>query len=130
MEPHVRLNLWYLVLALIGIMYLHDLWLTMRQVESIPYSEFVAQLQQGNVAEVQVGAKHLAGKLKRPLPDGRSQFVTTRVDGDIANLLAKPGVAFSGIEESTWLRDLLGWILPAAIFVALWMFVIRRYAEQ
>jgi cell division protease FtsH len=40
------------------------------------------------------------------------------------------GVAFSGIEESTFLRDLLGWILPAAIFFAIWMFVIRRFADQ
>jgi hypothetical protein len=31
--------------------------------------------------------------------------------------------------ESTWLRDLLSWIVPAIFFIAIWMFVIRRVGQ-
>src|SRR5512141_1279725 len=130
MEPHVRLNLWYFVLALVGVMYLHELWVTVQQVEPMPYSQFLAELQHGNVAEVAIGPRQLSGKLTHPLSNGRVQFVTTRVDGDIVKQLEPYGVTFSGVEESTFLRDVAGWVLPAAIFFGIWMFVIRRFADQ
>ena len=130
MEPHVRLNLWYFVLALVGVMYLHDLWVAVNQVEAMPYSQFLVELQHGNVAEVSIGTKQLSGKLAHPLPNGHAQFVTTRVDDDVVKQLEPYNVKFTAVEENTFLRDLAGWVLPAAIFFAIWMFVIRRFADQ
>ena len=41
----------------------------------------------------------------------------------------KHGVVYTGVIESTWLSDLLSWIIPGIFFVAIWMFVIRRMGE-
>jgi cell division protease FtsH len=53
-------------------------------------------------------------------------FATTRVDPSFANDLQKYNVVVNGHVESTLLSDLLSWILPTALFIGIWMFVIRR----
>jgi len=65
----------------------------------------------------------LEGKLKKPLPDGRELFVTTRVDPQLADRLSQSDVKFTGVIESTWLRDLLSWVLPVLFFFAIWQFL-------
>ena len=57
------------------------------------------------------------------------QFVTTRVTPDLATVLDKHHVTYSGEIPSTWLTDILSWVLPAVIFFGLWMFVIRRFGQ-
>ena len=37
---------------------------------------------------------------------------------------------FSGAIESNFLRDLLSWVLPIALFFGVWMFMYRRFASQ
>jgi cell division protease FtsH len=54
------------------------------------------------------------------------RFITTRVEPDLARNLQQHGVVVTGEIESTFLRDLLSWIVPVALFVGVWMFVIRR----
>jgi cell division protease FtsH len=34
------------------------------------------------------------------------------------------------VVESTWLRDVLSWILPAVAFFGVWFFLFRRFAEK
>ena len=67
--------------------------------------------------------------LKEAQPDGVKDFVTTRVDPELAQSLDKHGVVYTGAIESTWLRDLLSWIVPAIFFVGIWMFAIRRMGQ-
>ena len=37
---------------------------------------------------------------------------------------------FTGVVQSTWLKDLLGWVIPAIVFFGIWMFLMRRFAEK
>ncbi len=37
---------------------------------------------------------------------------------------------YTRVVESTWLRDLLSWVVPALVFFALWFFVVRRVLER
>ena len=53
-------------------------------------------------------------------------FITTRVTPDLARDLAEHGVVVTGQIESTFLRDLLSWIIPMVLFVGLWLFILRR----
>ena len=48
----------------------------------------------------------------------------------LAQDLAQYDVKFTGIVESTFLRDLLGWVVPAVVFVGIWIFVMRRFADK
>jgi len=68
--------------------------------------------------------------LTEPIPDGRTRYVTTRVEPELAGKLAAHGVTVTGVVESTWLRDLLAWIVPVLFFFVVWMFVFRRIAER
>ena len=123
-------NLWYLVFALMGVLLLRDLWVAGSQVQTIPYSEFQAKLREGQVREIAISSNLIQGSYKTPQADGRTRFVTTRVEPELARDLAQHDVQFSGQIESTWLREVLSWVLPAFVFFLVWMFVARRIAQQ
>jgi len=125
-ERKHKIHLWYVFVALWGILLLHDLLATFRQVDQIPYSQFLTYLQQGKVEEVSVTSTHIRGTLKEPHEGVPKRFITVRVEPELADKLAGTGVKFSGYVESTWMRDLLAWALPALLFLGIWMFVIRR----
>jgi cell division protease FtsH len=120
----------YAVIALFAIMLFQHYWLAERPVKTLLYSEFEQLLKDKQIAEVYVRQDSLEGKLKTPLPDGRELFVTTRVDPQLADRLGQSEVKFTGVIESTWLRDLLSWVLPVLFFFVLWRFVFRRLAEK
>ena len=89
-----RFNILYAVLAVLALLFIQDRVRT-SQVEVLPYSEFQKQLEKKNVDEVTVTNNDISGTLKEPLPSGKKQFTTTRVDKDIAESLDKAGVKFS-----------------------------------
>ena len=130
MERRTQFNLLYLVIAMVGILLLQGVWQQARQVEPLPYSEFQRLLKEGKVQEIAIQKDVIHGKLRQPTPDGRTQFVTVRVDSELARDLDQYGVKFTGVIESTWLRDLLSWIIPAVVFFGIWLFLMRRIAEK
>jgi cell division protease FtsH len=78
-----------------------------------------------------VVAQHtLRGTLRQPLPDGRTQFVTTRVEPALIAQLAPYDVKITGVVESTLLRDMLGWIVPTLLLVGIWMFALKRLQSK
>ena len=95
------------------------------QVAQIPYSQFETYLNDGKIAKVAVSDRYIEGKFKQPI-DGKPKFITTRVEPDLAKSLGDHGVVVTGQVESTFLRDLLSWILPVLIFVGVWVYVLRR----
>jgi len=129
-KPHWQFNLWYVVFALIALSWARDLWVNGQQVQAIPYSEFVQHLKAGRVASVTVSNTLVEGKLKAPLPDGRSRIVATRVEPSLANELEQYGVRFEGTAENTFLREILSWVVPALMLFALWSWLVRRMAQQ
>jgi cell division protease FtsH len=130
MEKRTQFTVWYVVIAIIGVFWLRDLWVTATQVQPIPYSEFQQQLKEGRIAEIAISDNLVQGTYKQATPDGRKRFVTTRVDPDLAKELGQYDVKFSGVVESHFMRDVLSWVVPALVFFAVWMFFARRLAEQ
>jgi cell division protease FtsH len=58
-------------------------------------------------------------------------FNTIRVDDpDLVRTLQERHVKFTGVIESTFLRDLLSWVVPLALFVGLWWFMFRRMGQS
>jgi cell division protease FtsH len=129
-EKKLQFNLWYALFAVFAIVLLHDVWTAYRTVEPLPYSEFQRLLKEDQVKEITVTQNHIQGELKSPLPDGRSRFVTTRIDPDLAKGLEPFDVKVTGVVESTFLRDLLSWVIPALVFLGIWMLLARRFAEK
>jgi cell division protease FtsH len=99
---------------------------TYSSVETIPYSQFEQLLAQDRIAEVTVGSDTIQGKLKEPLPSGKSAFVTARVDMALADKLAIKGVSVTGIPGAGALQTLLSWIFPVIAFFLIWFWIGRR----
>ena len=130
MQKIPQWNLWYLLLAVLGMLLIQDLAQSWRSTEPLPYSELMVQLEAGNVASVVVYPDRLQGEFTRPLPDGHTHFSTLRVDPDLAQAFAHKGVKVTGGVQSTLFRDLMGWVLPALIFFGIWMFLVRRITDR
>lgn len=109
---------------------LQNYWQAAQTVEPVPYSEFEKALAEGRVAEVLVSDRTVTGRLKSPDARGKTTIVATRVEPDLAERLSKYEVPYARVVESTWLRDLLSWILPAVAFFGVWFFLFRRFAEN
>lgn len=124
-----RLNLFYIFLAIMGLLLLKDLWASFQDVSILPYSEFQRNLAEGNVREVFITSDYLRGEFNQPDKDGGKQFVTVRVNEKLAEELSKHGVRYSQVVENTIFHDILSWILPALIFFALWFFVIKKLSK-
>ena len=76
MDKKTRFNIWYVFIALWGVILLHNLWLQATQIEQIPYSQFQAYLDDDQIEEIRVTHNYIQGTLRRPLEGHPSQFVT------------------------------------------------------
>lgn len=130
MDRKTKINVWYIILALFGIIMLQNFWTQAQHVTTIPYSEFERFLKEGQISEVVVGAQSIQGTLKGESSGQVQHVVANRVDPALADRLDQYGVPFSAARENTFLSTLLSWLLPMALFFGLWMFVVRRFAEK
>ncbi len=129
MDKRTRFHVIYAIIAIFGVLLIQYFVSVTRQIATIPYSQFEQLLQQGKVKSVGISDRYIQGTLKEPLPSGQTQFVTTRVDPDFSAQLQKYGVQYTGEVESTFLRDLLSWILPVLMFVGVWWYLGRRATQ-
>lgn len=129
MDKKQQFNLWYVALAFAGILLVQSWWQTYRTVEPLEYSDYLALLKKGEIAEVSVSQNTIEGKFKTP-QNGKEYFTTTRVDPAIANDLAQYNVKFSGQVSNGFLSTLLSWIVPVLFFFALYMFFFRRIIDK
>ena len=130
MEKKNQWNTGYWIVALLLLLSLQSYWQTAKTVEPVPYSEFEKALAEGRGAEVLVSDRTVTGRLKSPDSRGKTTIVATRVEPDLADRLSKYDVPYARVLESTWLRDVLSWILPAVAFFGVWFFLFRRFAEK
>ncbi|EKM0566545.1 ATP-dependent metallopeptidase FtsH/Yme1/Tma family protein [Escherichia coli] len=130
MEKKNQWNTGYWIVALLLLLSLQSYWQTAKTVEPVPYSEFEKALAEGRVAEVLVSDRTVTGRLKSPDSRGKTTIVATRVEPDLADRLSKYDVPYARVLESTWLRDVLSWILPAVAFFGVWFFLFRLFAEK
>jgi cell division protease FtsH len=129
MDKKTHINVWYFVAAMLAITLFHDWWAQASRVESIPYSEFESDLAAGRIERVVILDQHITGTYRSPIR-GKSEFITARVEPDLAARLGASGVQYAREVHSRWLRDLLSWVVPIMVFFALWMFVVRRMADR
>ncbi len=125
MNPRTQFNIWYWVAAFLVLAAFQYVFTAANQVAQIPYSQFEAYLREGRISEVAVSDRFIQGRFIEPV-DGRPMFVTTRVESDLARQLQEHGVTVTGQIESTFLRDLLSWVVPVLLILGIWIFVIRR----
>jgi len=130
MKTETQYHAWYWIAAMVAVLVIQAVFASYTQIAQIPYSEFQDDLKAGKITEVRVSGNYIQGKFKEPDQNGRTDFITNRVDPETAQELSKYNVKFAGAIESTFLRDLLSWVIPVALFAGVWMFMYRRFANQ
>ncbi|TLY30173.1 MAG: ATP-dependent zinc metalloprotease FtsH [Nitrospirae bacterium] len=136
MDPKQKqFSIWYVFIALWALMLIQIFvtpFLFLKPME-IPYSEFKAAVAEGKVEEVSIGSTVIHGRMKAdpsaPTKEGRL-FDTVRVeDPDLIRDLQAHQVKITGVIESTFLRDLLSWVIPIGLFFAVWLFLLNRMGQ-
>jgi cell division protease FtsH len=122
-----RLGMLYVLAAIVGGSLLLQTWQTHQTVAPIPYSEFEKLLEDGKVKEVVVTDDALRGELTESI-DGKTRFVTNRVDPELAQSLEAHGVEYSKEQQSTLVRGLVSWVLPLLLLLGFWFFLSHRMA--
>src|SRR5467141_786536 len=148
MSQRIQFSLAYLLVAIIVLSFLQSWLLSPRTIE-IPMSKFLELLKADQIEKVAVTEREIRGIAKPgalPAPpsapgdrlrkllgseDEPRVFVTTRIplvdDQQLVNELRTHHVEFAGRIETTFWKDLLfGWVIPLAVMIAIWMFLMRR----
>jgi cell division protease FtsH len=127
-----KFGITYFIIAVLGLMLLHDVWSRVQTVAPLPYSEFQKLLEDKKVEEVVLAGEEIRGRLKDPnkLPDGKTQFVTTRVEPDVADQLNRYGIKYTAQPQNTLLSGILYWVMPLLLFAGVWLFIMRRAAGR
>ena len=118
------------MIAVLGFMLFQQWWYERQAVETVPYSEFLTLLDAGEIASIQISDSNIRGKLKGTSASGAKFINTVRVEADLAKDLAEYDVEFSGIIERNIISNLVALILPVAVFVGIWLFIIRNMAGK
>ncbi len=126
MKKEHLVNFAFAIGALLAVAFLRDFWQHQQKVDHIPYSEFRALLDAGRVGEVAVGDTYIRGTIVNPGAGEKPEFITEKLQQDVADFLAKYKIKYKAEHDSGWLQAILSWIVPTALFIGVWLFVIRR----
>jgi cell division protease FtsH len=147
MKPTQRtFSIGFLAIVLVA-MFVFQFRLFAPRAANVSYSEFKALVKTGKVSNLTLDKQTISGTLStggletllsketheelKGLGSGPHRFVTTRVeDPGLVTELEQANVKFAGHEENTWLSALLSWVLPAVVFVGVWVFLMRGFGPQ
>lgn len=123
----------YILIAFL-IFALLQVWIA-PNVENVSYTQFKKYITEGKINAVVVSQKFLKGYEK--VQDGKKEplfparlYMTPRVDDkDLVQFLEKNNTEIIAENENTFLMTLLSWVLPALIFVGVWVWAMKRMGQ-
>jgi cell division protease FtsH len=128
MERRTRFHIAYVAFAVIAMIFIQEAWQRAQTIEVVPYSEFERLLKEHKIEEVVISDQRITGKFTEK-EGGKTVAVANLVPPELAERLDKYGVAYTRVYESTLLRDILSWVLPALIFFGVWYLLARRMSQ-
>ena len=129
LNPKQSWTLAYAIVASLLLFWLQGVLQSSASVETVPYNQFEMALADGRITEVTISDQTLIGHLREPAGT-KTRWVTMRAEPDLAARLQTYNVPYTRVIGSTWLRDLMSWVLPSLVFFGLWFFMIRRMVNQ
>ena len=129
MEKQHKFSVFYILIGVWVVLIVQSYIASMFAVKTIPYSQFMTLLKTGKVTEIAVSLDKIQGKMKDA--GGKNvDFKTVRVDQELSKTLEQYNVTFKGEIESTFVRDIISWVLPIFLFIGIWYFLMKRMGGQ
>ncbi len=128
------------VLAALALLYIFNRAIGGFGPKEVPYSDFLAEIRAGHMAEVQITEKTLLGVLKEEKPNSGQpapahMVKASRLPGMEESTLLKEldahGVKFSGHMDTSsgWLYALASWVLPLLIMTVIYVVGMRQMKQ-
>jgi cell division protease FtsH len=122
------------VLIAILVFWIIQSWLAPK-IEHVSYTQFKKYVEEGKIHSVVVSSSSLKGY--EPVQESHREplfpkqvFMTPRVDdSSLVPFLEKNNVEIIAENENTFLMTVLSWVLPALIFVGIWVWAMRRMGQ-
>ena len=96
----------------------------------VPYSLFVHEVEEGNVARVYIGQDQITYQLRGVSPDIPGDVISTTpiFDLNLPERLEKNGVEFAAapVKKDNFFGTLLSWVIPPLIFVGIFQLFSRN----
>ena len=131
-QPSRNRQIGNILLLLSGVFLLANLFLPSLlspSIPQVPYSLFIHQVEDSEVARASVGQNQIQYQLKAEGDQPGQVLSTTPIfDLELPKLLEQKGVEFAATPppKNGWFTSLLGWVVPPLIFVAIWQFFLGR----
>ena len=144
--PRPKFSIMYYVVVIVLLIGVQLAFFWSGSTQEIPYSTFRKLIAENKIESVKISPEKIYIKLKpgaqtgiavKELPkDGpgiftpqskQEEIVVNPVrDDTLIELLESKGIKYQGMASSTWIGELIQWILPFVLLIGIYFFVFRR----
>jgi cell division protease FtsH len=146
--PRPKFSIMYYVVVIVLLIGVQLAFFWSGSTQEIPYSTFRKLITENKIESVKISPERIYIKLKTGAPTGiavkeqpkdgpgmflpqstskqEEIFVNPVRDDTLIELLESKGIKYQGMASSTWISELLQWILPFALLIGIYFFVFRR----
>jgi len=147
-EKRPKFSIMYYVVVIVLLIGVQLAFFWSGSTQEIPYSTFRKLIAENKVESVKIAPERIYVKLipgadsgiaakEQPkdgpgmfLPQSTSKqdeiFVNPVRDETLIELLESKGIKYQGLPSSTWIGELIQWVLPFALLIGIYFFVFRR----
>ena len=146
--PRPKFSIMYYVVVIVLLIGVQLAFFWSGSTQEIPYSTFRKLIAENKIESVKIAQERIYVKLKQGmntgvapkeqqkdgpgtfLPQSTSKqdeiYVNAVRDETLIELLESKGIKYQGVPSSTWISELLQWILPFGLLIGIYFFVFRR----
>ena len=131
-SPKKPLIYYYMIVVLLVLLFnlLAMPWLAEHQIKEVDYNTFVSMTEKNEIGQVEI--QQQSNRILTST-DGKTIYKTAIVPDDgLVQRLLDAGISTTGeeIEQTSLLTDILGWVLPLVIFIAIGQIISRSLMKK
>ena len=132
-SPKKPLIYYYMIVVLLVLLFnlLAMPWLAEHQIKEVDYNTFVSMTEKNEIGHVEI--QQQSNRILFTSTDGKTIYKTAIVPDDgLVQRLLDAGISTTGeeIEQTSLLTDILGWVLPLVIFIAIGQIISRSLMKK
>ena len=132
-SPKKPLIYYYMIVVLLVLLFnlLAMPWLAEHQIKEVDYNTFVSMTEKNEIGQVEI--QQQSNRILFTSKDEKTIYKTAIVPDDgLVQRLLDAGVSTTGeeIQQSSLLVDILGWVLPLVLFIAIGQLISRSMMKK